>query len=51
LAIVADFVGFGRDLQDIFDRVRAEDDGAVATYIPQLARVAPESYGAAVCTI
>jgi glutaminase len=51
VSVIHDFEGFGRELGDIFERVRGEKDGAVATYIPQLARVNPEAYGAAVCTI
>lgn len=49
--VIADFDAFGRELRDIFDRTRVLEDGAVATYIPQLARVPPASYGAAACTI
>ena len=49
--VIHDFEGFGRELGEIFERVRGEKEGAVATYIPQLARVNPEAYGAAVCTI
>lgn len=51
MPVIHDFEGFGRELGEIFERVRDKKDGAVATYIPQLARVEPEAYGAAVCTI
>lgn len=49
--IIPDFARFELDLRDIFDKTRPLDDGAVATYIPQLARVNPALYGAAACTI
>ena len=51
MPVIHDFDDFGRELQEIFDRTRGETDGAVATYIPQLARVDADSYGAAICTI
>ena len=35
----------------MYDRVRADDGGAVADYIPQLKRVDPEKFGIAVCTV
>lgn len=51
MPIIRDFDAFGRELRDIFDKAAPLDEGAVATYIPQLAKVDPKSYGAAVCTI
>ena len=51
MPVIHDFEAFGRELTDLFERVREKKEGAVATYIPQLARVDPEGYGAAVCTI
>lgn len=51
MPIIKDFEGFGRELTEIFEGVRAQKDGAIATYIPQLARVNPDGYGAAACTI
>lgn len=51
MAVIADFDGFGRELEEIFEQGRALEGGAVATYIPQLARVDARSYGAAACTI
>jgi glutaminase len=49
--IVPDFAGFSVDLRDIFDKTRPLEEGEVATYIPQLARVSPKHWGAAVCTV
>jgi glutaminase len=33
------------------DRLRADDGGAVADYIPQLKRVDPDKFGIGVCTV
>ncbi len=49
--IIPDFAGFRDELQAIFERCVEQRDGAVADYIPQLARVDPEQFGAAICTI
>ena len=49
--VIPDFPRFATELRDIFDKTRPLEGGQVATYIPQLARVAPKSYGASVCTV
>lgn len=49
--VIPQWSTFATELRDIFDRTRPLDGGKVATYIPQLARVAPEQYGVAVCTV
>jgi glutaminase len=49
--VITDFSAFATDLQEIFDKTRPLEGGEVATYIPQLARVSPRSWGAAVCTV
>lgn len=49
--VIPDFAWFSGELQDIFEKTRALEGGAVATYIPQLARVPAEHYGAAACTV
>jgi glutaminase len=49
--VIPDFSSFSVDLRDIFDTTRTITDGKVATYIPQLSRVAPNSYGVSLCTI
>ncbi len=49
--VIPDFASFAMDIRDIFDVTRPNESGAVATYIPQLARVDPKHYGAAVCTV
>ena len=50
-AVIPDFASFSTDLRDIFDKTRPLDQGAVAAYIPQLARVPARHWGAAVCTV
>ncbi len=37
-------------LTDVYDRVRPISDGALADYIPELAKVSPESFGIAIAT-
>jgi glutaminase len=49
--VIPDFPAFCADIKDIYERTLPIKDGAVATYIPQLARVNPEQYAVAVCTI
>lgn len=49
--VIPDFPRFRQELEGIFEACRAENDGEVASYIPQLARVAPEQWGVAACTV
>lgn len=49
--VIPDFRQFGRRLEGIFEAARPRTEGHVATYIPQLARVDPEAYALAVCTV
>jgi glutaminase len=49
--IIPEFTEFSAELQKIFDDSAKNRDGNVADYIPQLSRVDPEQFGAAVCTL
>lgn len=49
--IVPDFRSFTTDVRDIFDKTRPQEEGAVATYIPQLARVPAKHWGVSLCTV
>lgn len=49
--VIPDFEDFCSSLEQIFIATKENISGRVADYIPQLARVDPELYGAAVCTI
>lgn len=49
--VIPDFERFAGKLSTIFEFVRDYRGGEVAQYIPQLARVDPEMYALAVCTI
>ncbi|MEM9170406.1 MAG: glutaminase A [Pseudomonadota bacterium] len=49
--IVPDFDDFRRRITTIFDNCRDVKTGAVADYIPQLARIDPEAYAIGVCTV
>lgn len=49
--VIPDFGSFRGALDGLYEEVRQLRDGAVADYIPQLASVDPELFGAAICTI
>jgi len=49
--VVPDFADFRNKLANIFEFCRDYRHGEVASYIPQLARVDPEHYALAVCTV
>lgn len=49
--VVPEFFDFRNRMENIFEYCRDFKGGDVATYIPQLARVDPEMYAMAVCTI
>jgi glutaminase len=49
--VVPDFSRLESEVQDMYARVRADNGGAVADYIPQLKRVDPEKFAIAVCTV
>lgn len=46
-----DFPAFLAEAEEIFQATREERGGEVADYIPQLARVDPELFGVALCTV
>jgi glutaminase len=49
--VIPDFQGFCGQIKEIFEEAQHKTEGAVATYIPQLARVNPEHFAMALCTI
>ncbi|XP_036330443.1 glutaminase liver isoform, mitochondrial-like isoform X2 [Rhagoletis pomonella] len=49
--IIPDFVSFVKDVEDIYWKCKTNTDGAVANYIPQLARYSSDSWGVSICTI
>ncbi|MFC7308085.1 glutaminase A [Streptomyces monticola] len=49
--IVPDFGLLAREIDATYEELRDERGGAVADYIPQLARTDPDSFGIAVCTV
>ncbi len=49
--VIPDFMTFSEIITDIYEKVRPNKSGAVADYIPQLARVNPEYYSIAICTV
>ena len=48
---VPNFADFMADLRAIYEEVLPNHEGAVADYIPQLAKVNPEQFAVAICTV
>ena len=48
---IPDFPSFTAEIEAIYQASLARRDGALPTYIPQLARVDPERFAATICTI
>lgn len=49
--VIPQFAEFTQTVEKIYEATAKNVSGDVATYIPQLARVNPEQFGVAVCTI
>lgn len=49
--VCPDFLGFKRDLTELYEDAKQEEGGQVADYIPQLARVNPDLFAVSACTI
>jgi len=49
--VIPDFANFTDEIERIFYRVAKIRDGAVADYIPQLARVNPDRLAVAICSV
>jgi len=48
---IPDFQSFTQEIIEIYKATEGNQDGKVADYIPQLARVNPEYYAVSICTI
>lgn len=49
--IIEDFKGFSDHIHELYDLTIQNRSGHVATYIPELAKVNPEQYAIAICTV
>lgn len=49
--VIPDFQSFRKEIKDIFESIKNNDAGAVADYIPQLAKTDPNLFGVSICTI
>ena len=49
--IIPDFIGFCKEIIEIFKKTELNIKGSVADYIPQLARVNPDQFAISICTI
>jgi len=48
---IPDFAFFKSKIQSFYDEVRLNCGGAVASYIPQIAKADPEHFGVSICTV
>ena len=49
--VIPQFADFAEHIQRLFEEARQNKAGETASYIPQLARVEPEQFAVAICTI
>lgn len=49
--VIYDFEGFSKIVKEMFYSAKSNEEGAVADYIPQLAKQNPNHWGLSVCTI
>lgn len=49
--VIPDFQDFIKDIEEMYWSAKSITDGKVASYIPQLARATPDSWGVSICTI
>jgi len=49
--VIDDWEGLKRDMVEIYNKVKDNEGGEMASYIPQLSRQNPKHFGVAVCTI
>jgi len=48
--VIPNFAPFAEEVEEIFESARANTDGAVADYIPELSRADPDLFALALCT-
>jgi len=49
--IIPNFESFTHKIETIYESTKEDNEGEVASYIPQLKRVNPEQYGISICSI
>lgn len=49
--VIPDFLGFTKYIEDIYWKCKKNNDGKVAGYIPQLARMSPDYWAVSICTV
>jgi glutaminase len=49
--VIPDFQHFVAELTEIYEKVKTNTSGQVASYIPQLSRVNPEQFALSICTV
>ncbi|MEM6963405.1 MAG: glutaminase A [Bacteroidota bacterium] len=48
---IPDFQSFRKEIEKIYEAIKGKNGGAVADYIPQLAKVDPNLFGVSICTV
>lgn len=49
--VIPQFAEFAESVREVFEKTVVDESGSVAQYIPQLARVNPDQFAVAICTI
>ncbi|XP_064597078.1 glutaminase liver isoform, mitochondrial-like [Liolophura sinensis] len=49
--IIPEFTAFSKRIENLYWRAKTNNNGMVASYIPQLARFSPDLWGVSVCTV
>ncbi|XP_045483431.1 putative glutaminase 2 isoform X2 [Harmonia axyridis] len=49
--VVPNWTEFQKDIGELFTKCKANEEGAVATYIPQLGQVDPKNWALSICTV
>ena len=49
--VIPEFTYFSQQIKSIYDKCAKNNDGNVASYIPQLAKYDPKLFGLSICTV